>query len=67
MSGRVQVLLEDLAAGARDLGLRDLAADLDRFATSERTRVRGPGGRFAAPPDDELIARRILRAVETRT
>lgn len=67
MSGRVKRLLRDLAEGARDLGLRDLASDLDAFASAERSRTRGVDGRWTTPSDDEPVVQRILRAVDTRS
>lgn len=67
MSGRVKRLLRDLAEGARDLGLRDFASDLDALASAEGARTRGVGGRWTTPVDDEPAVRRILRAVDTRS
>lgn len=67
MSVRVKRLLRDLAEGARDLGLRDLASDLDAFASAEGARTRGVDGKWTVPSDDEPAIRRILRAVDTRS
>lgn len=63
----MQTLLQDLADGARELGLRDFAADLDGLVKAERRGNRGRGGRWISPESDGPLVRRILRAVDTRS
>lgn len=62
MGRRLTALIQDLADGARENGLHDLAADLDRFASADRV-----GSGYDTTSERHLVDRLILAFVEPST